>query len=1017
MWSMWLLGVSHTLAQTPAIVITDLHDPGRVKEQIQALARHGFQTQVVVAPGCYTGLAMAASPASLRSVPGVGRVIDSSLDASGILELPKEYQVAGRWMNALLSGSLDADPEDPIMDWSPHGEHALERTKEYAQGGAPQLKSGPGSQPLDWTCTSSNNSEYLVGTVVASTFFLESNGAIDPNTYTWTQADIDDVKLQIIDAWSIWSYTASLHGQVVTAIMNWYEPSGGMSVQPYEPILRPSSNDGLWIDACMTNLGVTGGGVFGKLDAFNQGQRTAFAAQHAICAFIAYNPPSQGAPTAMTDGKIGYAYLGGPYTQLLFKANGWGTNQVNRVYAHETGHLFHAFDEYSSSPSGNCTRSFNGRVNSNYQGSPCNGPASCMMINNSFSGSGATRQWNLCTHTPFHLGWAGLVPVPVAIAPVNDAVVTSMPVILRWDRVVPPTGVYSYVKIIDRNTDEVVYCGYQGELDTLAVDLINGQYKWIVSQGQANDYAGYAGRMNAPAEFTVNAPLNAAFSVGDGTICAGASVTFIDHSTGAPTSWTWSFPGGTPSNWTGAIPPAIFYSLPGNYNVTLTVGDGLTTDPHSIVNAVVVEGGMAVPFSENFDGGVFPPASWISQGGGTVGGGQGGLSWTADATGSCSQGTSAYVAAYNFTGSFASPALTTPKISLVQVSDPYVSFRWSYAPESPTTTEMFRLIGRDCDYGTYAQLLTLQGSTAYTNGGGYVTATGWVPATCEHWRTKRVSATPLQGKTALFDFRLDTYGGQNFFLDDVAVFSGCRLDLRVLLEGPFVIGNGLMIDSLRVQGLIPLVEPFSANGHVFQGEGGGEFVQSGVLATTGPNAIVDWVMVEVRDALVPALVITSRAALLQRDGNITDLDGASKVRVGVPAGNYHVAVRHRNHLGVMTALPVALSQTTPVIDLGVSSTATWGIDARKIAGGHALMWAGDVSANGSLLYTGLGNDRDPILSAIGGVVPTNTATGYRKEDVTLDGIIKYTGPANDRDPILFNIGGMVPTNSRSQQLP
>lgn len=43
--------------------------------------------------------------------------------------------------------------------------------------------------------------------------------------------------------------------------------------------------------------------------------------------------------------------------------------------------------------------------------------------------------------------------------------------------------------------------------------------------------------------------------------------------------------------------------------------------------------------------------------------------------------------------------------------------------------------------------------------------------------------------------------------------------------------------------------------------------------------------------------------------------------------------------------------------------------------------------------------------------------GYRVEDVTMDGTVKYTGAGNDRDVILENIGGTVPTNVRLQQLP
>jgi PKD repeat protein len=72
--------------------------------------------------------------------------------------------------------------------------------------------------------------------------------------------------------------------------------------------------------------------------------------------------------------------------------------------------------------------------------------------------------------------------------------------------------------------------------------------------------------------------LNASFTASATTVCTGTSVTFTDHSSGPPTSWQWSFPGGTPSSYTGIAPPAITYNTPGIYNVTLVVTDATGTD-------------------------------------------------------------------------------------------------------------------------------------------------------------------------------------------------------------------------------------------------------------------------------------------------------------------------------------------------------------------------------------------------------------------------------------------------------
>jgi hypothetical protein len=58
-----------------------------------------------------------------------------------------------------------------------------------------------------------------------------------------------------------------------------------------------------------------------------------------------------------------------------------------------------------------------------------------------------------------------------------------------------------------------------------------------------------------------------------------------------------------------------------------------------------------------------------------------------------------------------------------------------------------------------------------------------------------------------------------------------------------------------------------------------------------------------------------------------------------------------------------------------------------------------------------------VLVGIGAVVPSNSVAGYRVEDVNLDGVVKYTGNFNDRDIILQAIGGVVPTYTVVQQVP
>jgi uncharacterized delta-60 repeat protein len=244
-----------------------------------------------------------------------------------------------------------------------------------------------------------------------------------------------------------------------------------------------------------------------------------------------------------------------------------------------------------------------------------------------------------------------------------------------------------------------------------------------------------------------------------------------------------------------------------------------------------------------------------------------------------------------------------------------------------------------------------------------------------------------------------------------------RLMPRLLLGGAYDADTQQMRDALREQGLLPTEEPYTALGYAHSGGGGGEQLDAGVLGTSGADAVVDWVLVELRSVDTPTEVLASRSALLQRDGDVVDMDGLSPVLFARDAGTYHVALRHRNHLAVMSATALLLGPHAVELDLRQASTFTYGSEARAICGAWRCLWPGDVTDDGAVKYAGAGNDRDAILSAIGGTIPTATTTGYLPADVNLDGVVRYVGAANDRDPILQTIGGTVPTNVRTEQLP
>lgn len=77
----------------------------------------------------------------------------------------------------------------------------------------------------------------------------------------------------------------------------------------------------------------------------------------------------------------------------------------------------------------------------------------------------------------------------------------------------------------------------------------------------------------------------------------GGSVNFFDLSTNNAQSWSWSFPGGTPSTSTDQNPTGITYTATGAYTVTLTSTNGFGSNMKTIVNYIKVAGVPLTAFS------------------------------------------------------------------------------------------------------------------------------------------------------------------------------------------------------------------------------------------------------------------------------------------------------------------------------------------------------------------------------------------------------------------------------------
>jgi len=256
--------------------------------------------------------------------------------------------------------------------------------------------------------------------------------------------------------------------------------------------------------------------------------------------------------------------------------------------------------------------------------------------------------------------------------------------------------------------------------------------------------------------------------------------------------------------------------------------------------------------------------------------------------------------------------------------------------------------------------------------------------------------------------------------NDTCTIAAVRI--KTILNGPYVGNNSsnFMRDDLRVKGILPNLEPYSTLANfTHKGKGGGEVIAAGLLNVTGANAIVDWVFVEIRDSSNSHNVLATMSALLQRDGDVVSANGDDVLYFPtLPEGNYYVAVRHRNHIGMMADATLWLnSMLPPLADFTSESLGVKGWnEAGKTQNGKRTCWAGDLNGDRKVIYQGPNNDIFYLFSRVVGdpLNATNLAnfisTGYDKTDLNLDGRSIYQGPNNERATLLYNTILAHPTN-------
>ncbi|MCF8423574.1 MAG: PKD domain-containing protein [Bacteroidia bacterium] len=265
------------------------------------------------------------------------------------------------------------------------------------------------------------------------------------------------------------------------------------------------------------------------------------------------------------------------------------------------------------------------------------------------------------------------------------------------------------------------------------------------------------------------------FAANTNTICVNQSVAFTDLSIGNPTTWNWTFAGGSPS--TSTLPnPTISYSATGIYNVTLTISNSNGSNSITKTSFINVTIPQAIPFSEGFTASA-TPSNWENYDQGNDG-----VIWEhsllAGGFGTSSQ--SVYFDNFNNDVNRKRDELRTPKFDFSFSSHPLLLFDRAYARYDNTYTDTLAvLVSNDCGY-SYTQVY-IKGNTNLATAPDKSSSI-FIP-TATQWKRDTIDLSAYAGDpNVMVSFQNRGFYGQAIYLDNINISNSVITSVNNLIN-------------------------------------------------------------------------------------------------------------------------------------------------------------------------------------------------------------------------------------------
>jgi hypothetical protein len=350
-----------------ALIILTAESVAAAHTAIDEIARLGGHIVHVYPPRVLIGDVPAEADHQVRALANVGRFYRNRVDLAEVEPFgPAVVQAVKGWNRGFAASfrALKSGRSSEGRSWGAPG---------YAAEGPVQAPPGHrGSDvPGRPTAAGADTSAYLIGKVATSIVLVEGTAA----RYSFSPMERDTVVAEIQDGLG-WLARCEPRARV-----SWFYEVSQIRLD-IDPARLADFSEDTWRDAAMAKLGYPAS--WDGLEQYVRDRRTALGTEWAFAIFVTRFPLWH------------FAYAFKPRVVVNLDLDGWGVDNLDRIIAHETAHIFGAADEYAESKCDCQERwGFLQVENGNCElGAEHHEP--CIMSHNA---------WAMCEFTRGHLGW------------------------------------------------------------------------------------------------------------------------------------------------------------------------------------------------------------------------------------------------------------------------------------------------------------------------------------------------------------------------------------------------------------------------------------------------------------------------------------------------------------------------------------------------------------------------------------------------------------------------------------